>query len=71
LVRKANEFAEAPNAFYLGTLAAAFAANGDFESALGALSRARELAAGERAEKSGELDRMEAAFRASQPYMEK
>lgn len=72
LARKANEFAEAPNAFYLGTLAAAFAANGDFGSALATLSRAREIAASDEGiGTSAEFDRMDAAFRGNQPYLAK
>jgi tetratricopeptide (TPR) repeat protein len=67
LARRAIELSPAPNAYYLGTLAAAQAANGDFGAALESLRAARELSPHNDSLQES-CSRMEAAFRAGRPF---
>ena len=69
LARKAVELTQTTNAYYFGTLAAAEAANGNFEDALSALSRARRVSGQDDALLES-ADRMESAFRGGRPFFD-
>ncbi len=69
LARRAIELSPEPNAYYLGTLAAAQAANGEFDAALESLRAARELSPDNHSLREF-YARMEAAFRAGRPFLE-
>jgi tetratricopeptide (TPR) repeat protein len=68
LSREAVRLSETPNAYYLGTLAAAEAAGGDFSAALETLARARKTSTDPVFLDSAE--RMESAFRSRLNYFD-
>lgn len=69
LARRAIELSPERNAYYLGTLAAAQAANGDFGVALESIRAARELSPNDESLHES-WARMEAAFRAGQLFLD-
>ena len=69
LAQRAIDLAGSPNAYFYGTLAAAQASQGDFESALVSLNRAKSLAA-DNPDFLASAAQMEAAFSGRKPYQD-